>query len=74
MQADIQVVDGLFGDNPQRQVVGADLTLIKELRRLRRHKRELATSALKVMDRHTDYLGCERFRNPLLRILQLACI
>ena len=34
-----------------------DLTLIKELRRLRRHKRELATSALKVMDRHTDYLG-----------------
>ena len=34
-----------------------DLTLIKELRKLRRHKRDLATSALQVMDRHTDYLG-----------------
>ena len=34
-----------------------DLVLIEDLRNLREHKRAIAEATLKVMDRHTDYLG-----------------
>ena len=50
------------------------LNLINELRKLKRHKMQLATSTLKVMDRHTDYLGLETFQNTILQTLPLTCI
>lgn len=34
-----------------------DLRLIQNLRQLRAYKPAIADSTLKVMDRHTDYLG-----------------
>ena len=34
-----------------------DLTLIEDLRKLRAYKSDIAEATLRVMDRHTDYLG-----------------